>query len=73
MGDRVAVLKDGFLQQVDSPQISTTDPINVFVGGFIGSPSMNLYEGTCTGPRRSHLAFGDPARLSRVVVRRPAP
>jgi multiple sugar transport system ATP-binding protein len=43
MGDRVAVLKDGFLQQVDTPQRLYDRPANVFVGAFIGSPSMNLY------------------------------
>jgi len=45
MGDRVAVLKDGYLQQVDTPQNLYDHPVNVFVGAFIGSPSMNLYEG----------------------------
>ena len=44
MGDRVAVLKDGYLQQVDTPQNLYDRPVNVFVGAFIGSPSMNLYE-----------------------------
>ena len=46
MGDRVAVLKDGYLQQVDTPQNLYDRPDNVFVGAFIGSPSMNLYEAT---------------------------
>jgi multiple sugar transport system ATP-binding protein len=45
MGDRVAVIKDGFLQQVDTPQNLYDKPDNVFVAAFIGSPSMNLYEG----------------------------
>ncbi|NQY55648.1 MAG: sn-glycerol-3-phosphate ABC transporter ATP-binding protein UgpC [Ilumatobacteraceae bacterium] len=44
MGDRVAVLKDGYLQQVDTPQNLYDRPDNVFVAAFIGSPSMNLYE-----------------------------
>jgi multiple sugar transport system ATP-binding protein len=44
MGDRVAVLKDGYLQQVDTPQHLYDHPINVFVAAFIGSPSMNLYD-----------------------------
>jgi len=48
MGDRVAVLKDGILQQVDTPQNLYDEPDNVFVAAFIGSPSMNLYEGTLT-------------------------
>jgi multiple sugar transport system ATP-binding protein len=42
MGDRVAVLKRGVLQQVDTPQNLYDSPDNVFVAGFIGSPSMNL-------------------------------
>ena len=42
MGDRVAVLKDGILQQVDSPRNMYDRPNNVFVAGFIGSPAMNL-------------------------------
>ncbi len=45
MGDRVAVLKDGVLQQVDTPKTLYHHPVNVFVAGFIGSPSMNLFEG----------------------------
>ena len=42
MGDRVAVLKDGVLQQVDTPRNLYDNPNNVFVAGFIGSPAMNL-------------------------------
>jgi multiple sugar transport system ATP-binding protein len=56
MGDRVAVLKAGILQQVDTPQNLYDDPDNVFVAAFIGSPSMNLYEGTLA-------AAGDGATL----------
>ena len=48
MGDRVAVLKDGFLQQVDTPQNLYDRPVNVFVAAFIGSPSMNLFDGAIT-------------------------
>ena len=44
MGDRVAVMRDGVLQQVDSPRSLFSRPANVFVAGFIGSPPMNLYE-----------------------------
>ncbi|MFE6687134.1 ABC transporter ATP-binding protein [Streptomyces sp. NPDC057743] len=44
MGDRVAVLKDGLLQQVDSPRKMYDRPANLFVAGFIGSPAMNLVE-----------------------------
>ena len=45
MGSRVAVLRDGLLQQVDSPQVLYDHPDNLFVAAFIGSPSMNLYQG----------------------------
>ena len=44
MGDRVAVLKDGLLQQVDTPRNLYDRPQNVFVAGFIGSPAMNLVQ-----------------------------
>ena len=44
MGDRVAVLKDGLLQQVDTPRNLYERPANVFVAGFIGSPAMNLIQ-----------------------------
>ncbi len=44
MGDRVAVLNAGVLQQVDSPRALYETPVNAFVAGFIGSPSMNLVE-----------------------------
>ena len=45
MGDRVAVLKDGRLLQCDTPQNLYEFPVNQFVGAFIGSPAMNLYQG----------------------------
>jgi multiple sugar transport system ATP-binding protein len=44
MGDRVAVLRDGLLQQCDTPRAMYEKPANVFVAGFIGSPAMNLVE-----------------------------
>ena len=46
MGDRVAVIRKGELQQVDHPQVLYDHPVNLFVGGFIGSPSMNMVEAT---------------------------
>ncbi len=48
MGDRVAVMKKGVLQQVDTPQQLYDNPNNLFVAAFIGSPSMNLLEGSVT-------------------------
>ena len=44
MGDRVAVMRSGVLQQVDHPQVLYDHPDNLFVAAFIGSPAMNLYE-----------------------------
>jgi multiple sugar transport system ATP-binding protein len=46
MGDRVAVIRKGMLQQVDTPQTLYERPVNLFVAGFIGSPAMNLLEAT---------------------------
>ena len=46
MGDRVAVMRKGVLQQVDTPQTLYEHPVNLFVAGFIGSPAMNLVDAT---------------------------
>jgi multiple sugar transport system ATP-binding protein len=46
MGDRVAVMRKGILQQVEPPQVLYDHPLNLFVAGFIGSPAMNLVEST---------------------------
>jgi multiple sugar transport system ATP-binding protein len=48
LGDRVAVMKDGTLQQLDTPQRLFSDPVNVFVAAFIGSPAMNLVQARVT-------------------------
>jgi multiple sugar transport system ATP-binding protein len=70
MGDRVALLKDGLLQQVDSPRNLYDRPNNVFVAGFIGSPAMNMVDaalteqGACVGshtvpiPRQARTELG---------------
>jgi len=55
MGDRIAVLKDGVLQQVGTPRDLYENPANVFVAGFIGSPSMNLFD---TDVREGGVAYG---------------
>jgi sn-glycerol 3-phosphate transport system ATP-binding protein len=49
MGDRVAVLKDGVLQQVDTPRALYDDPVNTFVATFIGAPAMNLIDAAVAG------------------------
>jgi multiple sugar transport system ATP-binding protein len=59
MGDRVAVLKDGYLQQIDTPQNLYDRPDNVFVAAFIGSPSMNLYDAAfALGEQGATLTLG---------------
>jgi multiple sugar transport system ATP-binding protein len=50
MGDRVAVLRDGILQQCDAPSTLYHAPANLFVAGFIGSPAMNILPVSTTGP-----------------------
>jgi len=44
MGTRIAVMRDGILQQLDTPQVLYDSPANMFVAGFIGSPAMNFFE-----------------------------
>lgn len=46
MGDRIVVMKDGFIQQVDTPQNLYDNPVNEFVAGFMGSPQMNFIDAT---------------------------
>jgi len=75
MGDRVAVLKQGHLQQVDAPQVLYDRPANIFVAGFIGSPAMNLVDASLDrdGDRLA-VTFGS-TRLEldeRVLDRRPS-
>jgi multiple sugar transport system ATP-binding protein len=73
MGDRVAVMRGGILQQVDTPQRLYDFPSNLFVASFVGSPPMNLFEAAVEGDG-SRLVFGD-TRLelpADVVAGRPA-
>jgi multiple sugar transport system ATP-binding protein len=58
LGDRVAVMRAGIIQQVDTPQRLYDDPANLFVAGFIGSPSMNFVAGHLEGSQVK-TPFGD--------------
>jgi multiple sugar transport system ATP-binding protein len=49
LGDRVAVMRSGVLQQVATPRELYNDPVNIFVAGFIGSPAMNFFSGKISG------------------------
>ena len=66
MGDRVAVMRKGELQQVADPQTLYDRPVNLFVGGFIGSPAMNMVEATLEQQNGGYVAkLGDqPLALS---------
>jgi multiple sugar transport system ATP-binding protein len=76
MGDRVAVMRRGELQQVAPPQELYDRPVNVFVGGFIGSPSMNLLQGRLedSGNGSPHVRMGEQTlALDRALLdERPA-
>jgi multiple sugar transport system ATP-binding protein len=67
LGQRVAVMRDGRIQQVDRPQTLYAEPVNLFVAAFIGSPSMNLVEATIDG---DWIEFGG-FRLPLARDRRP--
>ncbi len=64
MGTRIAVMKDGILQQVDSPQKLYDYPDNMFVAGFIGSPSMNFFEVTVKGTADNVEVEGEGFKLA---------
>jgi len=70
MGDRVAVLKDGLLQQVDTPRNLYDKPQNVFVAGFIGSPAMNLLTAPVAGGKAmlGNLAIATTTSATSVTV-----
>jgi multiple sugar transport system ATP-binding protein len=75
MGDRVAVMRKGELQQVASPQELYDHPVNLFVGGFIGSPAMNMLEaGLEATDGELHATIGDQriALDAELLSRRPA-
>ena len=79
MGDRIAVLKDGVLQQVGTPRDLYEKPQNVFVAGFIGSPAMNLFHadlveggvkfGTATVPVDREVLAEASSPLATIGVR----
>lgn len=70
MADRIVVMKDGRIQQVDTPQKLYDDPVNMFVAGFIGAPQMNMLPVTIARRGDDFVAVFDgidlplPARLN---------
>jgi multiple sugar transport system ATP-binding protein len=75
MGDRVAVMRKGELQQVASPQELYDHPVNLFVGGFIGSPAMNMVEATLERTNGALTAVAGSQRIEldpEIISRRAA-
>ena len=75
MGDRVAVIRKGKLQQVDTPQRLYDHPVNLFVAGFIGSPAMNMVEATLSTSNGAAIVEFGGQKLSvppEVVASHPA-
>ena len=78
MGDRIAVMRDGILQQIDTPENLHAHPANVFVAGFIGSPAMNFFNaklvGSADAPEvdagffKAPVAAGTARSIGREVV-----
>jgi multiple sugar transport system ATP-binding protein len=65
MGDRIVVMKDGIIQQIDTPLNLYNNPINKFVAGFIGSPAMNFIEGSIVkSTELQFLSSGGKLRVS---------
>ena len=74
LGQRVAVMRDGTIQQVDEPQVLYHEPTNLFVAAFIGSPAMNLVEATIAeGPRRVRRLHACRSTASGVRPTAPPP
>ena len=70
LGDRIAIMRGGVLQQLDTPQAVYDAPLNLFVAEFIGSPAMNLYEGR-RSEDRLHLGGQTVALPTSVFEERP--
>ncbi len=70
MGDRIVVMKDGFIQQIDTPQNLYENPVNKFVAGFLGSPQMNFIDAVLkkNENKQYYVEFGsEDTRSSRGV------
>jgi multiple sugar transport system ATP-binding protein len=68
MGDRVAVLSGGVLQQCDSPRVLYENPKNLFVASFMGSPAMNLFEARISNDASSVLIGSQTIALPPAVL-----
>ena len=74
MGDRIVVMKDGIVQQLDAPLALYNQPKNLFVAGFLGSPPMNFLDGTLMDGPDDSVIFREsgPAPMEITLANRPA-
>ncbi len=76
MGDRVMVLKEGYAQQCDTPKTLYSDPVNLFVAAFIGSPAMNIFQAGISADGQTlvmgdqHIILDDNVYKERPALRR---
>lgn len=63
LGDRIVIMKDGFIQQIGTPQEVFDNPVNLFVGGFIGTPQMNFFEARLTRTGKEYTIECDGVRI----------
>jgi len=64
MGDRICVMKDGVIQQIDTPLNIYDKPANTFVAGFIGTPPMNIFKGTLVSENGAFLFKSGPISIA---------
>ncbi|WP_420012656.1 ABC transporter ATP-binding protein [Tateyamaria sp.] len=57
LADRISIMKDGMIQQLDAPEVIYAKPCNIYVANFIGSPAMNMFTGKLTGNRFANEHF----------------
>ncbi|WDR03609.1 sn-glycerol-3-phosphate ABC transporter ATP-binding protein UgpC [Devosia algicola] len=63
LADRIAVMKGGVIQQLDTPHVIYNRPVNLYVAGFIGSPSMNFFEGSLSGGTEPVFTADDGTKI----------
>ncbi|WP_324664481.1 ABC transporter ATP-binding protein [Haloarcula sediminis] len=66
MADRIAIMNDGVIQQVDPPEVAYDHPNNEFVGAFLGSPSMNVFDAVAREDANGYAIDVDGATLGRI-------
>lgn len=69
MGDRIVVMRDGIIQQIDTPQALYEKPGNKFVAGFLGSPQMNFIDAVLKKANNYYVEFGSEATKTSKAVK----